>query len=115
MLVIDKEFLEKNIQEIVNTVQVSPFILPQLFMTMIEIPKATVPLKHKKEKLEKKMERTKEIYQIFNSESDTVVQDVKRYQELEFLDWLDEFPQFDKLIKEIIFDSNEILDDSNNY
>lgn len=115
MLVIDQKYLENNIQDIVNAVEVSPFILPQLFMTMIEIPKATVPPKHKKDKLEKKMNRTKEIYQIFHSDSDSKVNDVRRYHEIEFLDWLDHFPQFDNLIKEIVFETDESLDDSNTY
>lgn len=115
MIIIDKEFLEENIQEIVNEVEASPFILPQLFMTIMEIPKATVSPKHKKEKLQKKMKRTKEIYQIFNSDSDSVVNDVRRYHEIEFLDWLDHFPQFENLIKEIVFETNESLDDSNTY
>lgn len=115
MIIIDKGFLEENIQEIVNEVEASPFILPQLFMTLIKIPKATVAPKHKKDKLEKKMKRTKEIYQIFNSDSDSVVEDVRRYHEIEFLEWLDYFPQFDDLIKEIIFDTEDSLEDSSIY
>lgn len=94
MLTLNKDYLDKIKQELVNTVAGTPNIVPEIFMSVTDMPNPTVPVDYSKEKTELRKQRRKDISQIWNNNPETAVTLVREYHEQELSVFLIAFPEF---------------------
>jgi hypothetical protein len=94
MITLNKSYFDKIKQELVNEVAGTPDIVPEIFMSIVDVPKPTVPIKHSKAKTELRKRRRKDISQIWNDNPDDAVRLVREYQEQELSAFLIRFPQY---------------------
>lgn len=94
MVNINKNYLDKVKQELVNTVAGTSSIVPEIFLSVTDMPKPTVPIDYSDEKTELRKQRRKDISQIWNDDPDNAVRLVREYHEQELSVFLIGFPQF---------------------
>lgn len=96
---LNKGYLDEIKQELVDTVAGTPFIVPEIFLSITDMPQPTVEIKHRDDKVTARFQRRKDISTIWNEYFDNAIQTVRSYHEKELLTFLEEFPQFNEVIK----------------
>lgn len=97
MVTINKDYLEKVKQELVDHVEGSSFIVPELLYSISDIPNPTsFVLEFHKDKLERKIARRKKLTVATNS--DDVLRSIREYQEEELMEFIKFFPKFKELV-----------------
>ena len=94
MLILNKKYLDNIKQELVNEVAGTPYIVPEIFMSVTDMPKPTVTVDYSEEKTELRRQRRKDISQIWNDNPDNAVTLVREYHERELSVFLIGFPQY---------------------
>ena len=94
----NKKYLDEVKQELVNTVAGTPYIVPEIFLSITDLPKPTVEINHHEEKTKLRYQRRKEVSQIWNDFPDDAIKLIRIFHEGELLTFLKEFPEFNKVI-----------------
>lgn len=98
MITINKSYLIKVKQELVDRVEDSPFIIPELLNQTMSLPKPSeYIIEFHKDKLERKVNRRKEMTRIFSSDVSDYMPLIWEYLEKEFLEFLKAFPEYAQL------------------
>ena len=99
MLEFNKPYLNTVKQELVNTVAKEPYITPEIFISIIDMPRPNVPINEHDIKTRLRFERRKDISQIWNNNPTNANKLVRDYHEKELLNFLKIFPQFKGVLK----------------
>lgn len=96
---LNKEYLDEIKQELVDTVAGTSFIVPEIFLSVTDMPTPTVEIKHQDDKVTARFQRRKDISTIWNDYPNNAIRLVKSYHEKELLNFLEAFPEFKEVIK----------------
>ena len=98
MIIINKKYLEKVKQELIDDIENSPFLIPDLLSSITTLPNpSNFVLEFHRDKVEKKIARRKEMTNILSSDVSDTMPIIREYQEKEFLEFLKAFPKYAQL------------------
>ena len=96
---LNKEYLDEIKQELVDTVAGTSFIVPEIFLSVTDMPQPTVEIKYQSDKVTARFQRRKEISNMWNNFSDDAISLIRIYHEGELLTFLNNFPQFGEVVR----------------
>ena len=96
---LNKEYLDEIKQELVDTVAGTSFIVPEIFLSVTDMPQPTVEIKYQSDKVTARFQRRKELSNIWNNFPDDAISLIRIYHEGELLTFLNNFPQFAEVVR----------------